>query len=91
MFTIVCHLNFDVDGIKGLLEEIGVVDVSEEGDGVGQHPNVPAPAVVVRFRPLAILVPHRQDFVFFSLCVRVCRFVQRVRVETWGQVNTGVQ
>lgn len=84
-------MNFDVDGrVKSLLEEVGVVDVSEEGDGVSQHPNVSAPAIVVGFRPLAILVSHRQDFVFFSLCVRVRSFVRRVRVKTWKQQeNTG--
>ena len=35
------------------------VAVSEEGDGVGHHPDVAAPAVVVRLVPLSILVAHR--------------------------------
>ena len=33
---------------------------SEEGDGVGHHPDVAAAAVVVRLVPLPVLVTHRQ-------------------------------
>ena len=38
---------------------LGVVE-SEEGDGVGHHPDVAAAAVVVRLVPLPVLVTHRQ-------------------------------
>lgn len=60
------------------LEEIRVVDVSEEGHGVGQHPNIAAAAIVIRLRPSAILVSHCQDFVLLPL--RVHALVERVRV-----------
>ena len=37
------------------------VAVAEERDGVGHHPDVAAPAVIIRLMPLSILVAHRQD------------------------------
>lgn len=66
-----------------LLEEIGVVDVSEEGHGIGQHPDITTSAVVIRFRPPAILVFHCQDFVLLPF--RVHAFVQRIGVESWNR------
>lgn len=69
-----------------LLEEVGVVDVAEERNGVGQHPDIPAAAVVIGLRPPAVFVSHRQDLVLHPL--GVCRFVQRVRVETWDRKAT---
>lgn len=66
-----------------LLEEIGVVDVSEEGHGVGQHPDITTSAVVIRFRPPAILVFHCQDFVLLPF--RVHAFVQPIGVESWNR------
>lgn len=62
------------------LEEVSIVDVAEEGDGVGQHPNISTPAIVVRLRPSSILVSHRQYLVLLSFRVR--GLVQRVRVKT---------
>lgn len=65
---------------KHSLEEVSIVDVAEEGDGVCQHPNISTPAIVVRFRPSSILVSHCQYLVLLPFRVR--RFVQRVRVKT---------
>ena len=62
------------------LEEVvsqGVVE-PEEGDGVGDHPDVCAAAVVVGLGPRAVLVAHRQDLAGHARRVR--RLVVRVRV-----------
>lgn len=67
------------------LEEVSIVDVAEEGDGVGQHPNISTSAIVIRFRPSAILVSHCQYLVLLPFRVR--RFVQRVRVKTCEKKN----
>jgi len=67
------------------LEEVSIVDVSEEGYGVGQHPDIATPAVVIRFRPSAILVFHCQDFVLLPFRVRA--FVQRISVESWNRAT----
>lgn len=81
----------DIDDIKQFikkfdsLEEVSIVDVAEEGDGVGQHPNISTPAIVIRFRPSAILVSHCQYLVLLPFRVR--RFVQRVRVKTCEKKN----
>lgn len=61
------------------LEEVCVVDVAEERNGVGQHPDIPTAAIVVGLRPPAVLVPHCQDLLLLPL--RASRFVQSVRVE----------
>lgn len=45
------------------LEEVRVVMEAEEGNCIGEHPYVAATTVVVRFAPLAVLVPHTQDLV----------------------------
>jgi hypothetical protein len=45
------------------LKEVGIVLETEEGNCVGQHPYVAAPAVVVRLAPLAVLIPHAEDLV----------------------------
>lgn len=66
-----------------LLEEVAVVDVSEKGHCVGQHPDIAAPAVVVRLRPPAILVFHCQDLVLLPF--RVHAVVERISVESWEQ------
>jgi len=64
------------------LEEIGVIDVSEERYRVGQHPDIATSAVVIRLRPSAILVFHRQDFVLLPF--RVHALVQCIGVESWN-------
>lgn len=85
----------DIDDIKQFikkidsLEEVSIVDVAEEGDGVGQHPNISTPAIVIRFRPSAILVSHCQYLVLLPFRVR--RFVQRVRVKTCEKKNHSFQ
>lgn len=70
------------------LEEIGVIDVSEEGYRVGQHPDIAAPAVVIRFRPPAILVFHCQDFVLLPF--RVHALVQCIGMESLKENDRGI-
>ena len=65
-------------GLGGLLEKVVAVLESEEGDGVGHHPNVSTPAVVVGLGPGPIPIPNSQDHV--SLTGRVRRGVEGVRV-----------
>lgn len=50
-----------------LLEKVRAIVVAKERHRVRQHPDVAAAAVVVRLRPAAILVLHRQDFVELPL------------------------
>lgn len=66
-----------------LHEVIAVVFISEERDGVSEHPDVASSAVVVRFTPFSILIFYRQDLVRHPSFV--CCVVVSVRVETWGE------
>lgn len=59
------------------LEVISSVFVAEEGNRVGQHPDVAATAVVIWLRPPAILVLHRQGVVLDPL-------LRPVRIEMEG-------
>nr|CAD7400739.1 unnamed protein product [Timema poppensis] len=61
---------------KNSLEEVGVVVETEEGHGIGQHPDVPPAAVIVGLTPLAVLVRDTEDLVRDS--VRMGRLVVRV-------------
>ena len=69
-----------------LLKEVGVVLKAEEGHCVGQHPYVPAPAVIVRLAPFPVFVPDTQDLVRYS--VGVGTLIVGVGVETWNTVYT---
>ena len=62
----------------GLLEKVVAVLESEEGHGVGHHPNVSTPAVVVGFGPGPVPIPNSQDHI--SLTGRVGGGVKGVRV-----------
>ena len=66
--------------IDVLLEEVvsGRSVEPKEGDGVGDHPDVGAAAVVVGLGPRPVRVLHHQDLVRLALGVR--RLVVRVRV-----------
>ena len=54
---------------KHSLEEILllVYVVSKERDGVGHHPDVASPAVVVRLVPLPVLITHGQNLFLIHL------------------------
>ena len=52
-----------------LLEEVGSVGISKEGEGVRHHPDVAPATVKIWFAPFAVLVGDAEDFVLETIRV----------------------
>lgn len=68
------------------LEEVGVICVTEERNGVRQHPDIATAAVVVRLGPFAVFVCHGQDLIGLSVCMGA--LVVSICIESWNTYNS---